>query len=105
MYTEMITLIQFTASGEYDANGDEIMNVSERDVMAKLKSIGQSEFYQAATSGYKPELKFELADYLEYKNEPLVRWMGMQYKILRTFRTVTNAIELTVYGGVRNADT
>jgi hypothetical protein len=57
-----------------------------REVFAGLRSIGQSEFYQAQATGYKPELKFVLADYLDYDGETLVEYTGTLYRVLRTFR-------------------
>lgn len=54
-------------------------------VYCNIKSIGQSEFYQASSVGYKPELKIEcklvdLTDVTHFKYNDRV------YKILRTYR-------------------
>jgi hypothetical protein len=67
---------------------------------AKLKSIGQTEFYQAQAQGLKPELKFVLPDYLDYDNQEYIVYNNFRYKVLRTFRT-GNEIEIVCYGGVR----
>ncbi len=58
---------------------------TESMVYCNIKSIGQSEFYQASTVGYKPELKIEcklvdLTDVTHFKYNDKV------YKILRTYR-------------------
>lgn len=78
-----------------------------REVFAELRSIGQSEFYQAQATGYKPELKFVLADYLDYDGETLVEYTSTLYRVLRTFRagqsleivvSLASAEEVEVYG-------
>lgn len=58
-----------------------------RDVFCALRSIGQSEFYQAYATDYRPELKFVLADYLDYNSETLIEYDGAFYSVVRTFRT------------------
>ena len=78
-------------------------------MFCSVSSIGQSEFYQAQTQGLKPEIKFILADYYEYDNEQYVEYSQdgttwIRYKILRTY-IKGNEIEITCYGGVRNAST
>ena len=62
-------------------------NGTRREVFASLGSIGMSEFYQAHAIDYRPELKFILADYLDYNNESLVKYDGTLYRVLRTYRT------------------
>ena len=91
---EVLTLIQQTCG--VDDYGDPVITEVARDVFAKLGSIGQKEFYQAHAVGLQPELKFILADYLEYSYEPLVEYEGQRYRILRTYRK-GQQLELTVY--------
>ena len=67
---------------------------------AGIKSIGQAEFYQAQAQGLKPEIKFVLADFLDYDNQEEVIYNNFRYKVLRTFRT-GNEIEIVCYGGIR----
>jgi hypothetical protein len=70
--TELLTLIK----GE-----------TSRDVFCRLASIGLKEFYEAFAVDFHPEVKFILADYLEYDNERLVEHNGQRYTVLRTYRT------------------
>ena len=77
------------------------MHTEERyECLARLVSIGGKEFYQAQTSGVKPELKFILSDFEDYRGESFLEHEGMRYKVLRTYRT-GRELEITVYGGVR----
>lgn len=98
MYNELIYL----ESRQSDVNdvGDSIERSELTMRLAKLKSIGQSEFYQAQAQGLKPELKFVLADFLDYGYQEYVIYNGFRYKVLRTYRT-GNEIEIVCYGGVR----
>ena len=85
MMNDTLTLIRQHQSA--DAYGDPVITEATREVFGRLGSIGQAEFYQAHAVGLKPELKFILADYLEYKGEELVEHEGQRYRVLRTFRT------------------
>lgn len=102
MYDETIQLIKHSTT--VDRYGDTIKTEDRREVFAELKSIGQSEFYQAAAVGYKPEIKFVLADYLEYKHEDSVAYteFGQDeeiiYDIVRTYRN-GNELELVCQKG------
>lgn len=98
MYNEIIYLL----STESTTNevGDQIETPKKSMRFAKIKSIGQSEFYQAQAQGLKPEIKFVLADYLDYENQEEVVYNNFRYKVLRTYRT-GNEIEIVCYGGIR----
>ena len=56
-------------------------------MFCSLRSVGRSEFYQANASGYKPEMVFVLADYLEYNEEILAEHNGQRYRVIRSYRT------------------
>lgn len=77
---ELITLIE----------GD-----SRRDVFCELLSVGHAEFYEANATEYRPELKFLLADYLDYSGETLVKYDAKLYRVIRTYR-IGQELELTV---------
>jgi hypothetical protein len=68
---------------------------SRREVLCGLRSVGHSEFYEAHATDYRPELKFVLADYLDYNGETLVKYGGDLYRVIRTYRT-GQELELTV---------
>lgn len=97
---EILTLIQQTHG--VDEYGDPAIAETRRDVFCRVGSIGQKEFYQAHAVGLQPELKFIIADYLDYGNEQLVEHNGQRYRVLRTYRTGLE-LELTVYREVNPA--
>ena len=97
---EVLTLIRQSLTT--DAYGDPVTTEATRDVFGRLGSIGQAEFYQAHAVGLKPELKFILADYLDYENETLVEYQGQRFRVLRTFRN-GQELELVLYQEVNPA--
>ena len=62
-----------------------------------VKSIGQTEFYQAQALGLKPEIKLVLDWAWNYHGEKRCKFEGRYYEILRAYNTKTNEIELTLY--------
>ena len=121
MFNDLIYLIKETKT--IDERGDMVVNTTERPVFAEVKSVGQSEFYQAAAVGLKPEIKFVIADYLDYDGEKALRYSPYPpevnpsdelvpgndvnpsgtttdiYDIIRTFRTGIN-LEIVCSRGV-----
>lgn len=95
MYNDVIKLRSYTETT--DEYGLVRRTVIDRVVFAGLKSIGQSEFYQAQADGLKPQLKFVLADYMDYQGEKEIEYEGKMYSVLRTYRD-HKKIEITVYG-------
>lgn len=95
MYNQVIKLRSYTETA--DDYGIPVRTVTDRPVFAGLKSIGQSEFYQAQADGLKPQLKFILSDYLDYQGEKEIEYDSKIYNVLRTYRD-GKKIEITVYG-------
>lgn len=102
MYDKEIYLVEEVDNGSKDEYGNPVADRVLKQRFADLKSISQTEFYQAQTDDYKPELKFELADYLDYSGEGKLVYEGFIYKVLRTFVN-GRKIEIICYGGVRDA--
>jgi len=102
MYNEVIKLVKETKT--VNEFGDVVATTSEREVFAKLQSIGQKEFYEASAVGLKPEIKFVLPDFLEWKGEEKILYTPyggteQEYRVLRTYQH-NNLLELTCYRGV-----
>ena len=97
---DILLLISQTSST--DEFGDPIIQETSRQVFCRKASIGQKEFYQAHALGLQPEMKFVLADHLEYQGEAFVEYEGQRFRLLRTYRT-GQELELTVYREVNPA--
>lgn len=76
---------------------------TKRTVYCTVKSIGMQEAYQAMGIGLNPELKVVLAHDFEYGGERLCELMGQRYRVLRTYITETDGIELTLQREAGNA--
>jgi SPP1 family predicted phage head-tail adaptor len=98
----MNELIKLIAVAETtDGYGDQTTSETSVDRLAEIKSIGQSEFYQANASGLKPEIKFVLADFFDYDGQKVIEYGGVRYRVLRTFQ-VGKTLEITCYTAVND---
>lgn len=80
---------------ETDSYLNEIPVFTEREVFVEPRSIGTREFYQAAVTDFEPDIKLVLADYYDYQNERVIKYDGIYYDIIRTYRDGTR-LELTL---------
>lgn len=95
MYNEVINLVSYEEVTNQSGVVKRIESKTKK--FCDVRSISQSEFYQAAASGLKPEYKFVLADYLDYDGQKEVEYEGVRYSIKRTYRSGTE-LEMTAYG-------
>lgn len=80
-----------TGHGVHEAVTD-----TERTVMCSVESVRRSEYYNAANAGYRPEYVFKLALAEDYQNERLVKFHGQRFRVVRTYPTEDDGIEITV---------
>lgn len=101
MYNEIIKLVAETKT--INEFGDTETEYTENEVFAEIKSITQTETYQAMAQDLKPELKFVLADFYDYNNEKIVKYTQFdteeEYSVIRTYRT-NNELEIVVKKGI-----
>ena len=76
---------------------------TRKKVYCTFKSIGMQETYQAMAIGLNPELRVVLAHDFEYDGQKLCEVGGIRYKILRTYVTEADGIELTLQKMTGNA--
>ena len=67
-----------------------------RVVYCTVRSIGMQEAYQAMGVGLNPEYKLILSHDFEYQGEQICEFEGKRYKIIRTYATETDGVELTI---------
>lgn len=91
-YDHELTLINYE-TWMTNAIGHQVPVISKTKVLCALKSIGQNEFYKAATAGLRPEKTFIVKLY-EYSGQENVIFEDTRYKVLRTYATGTEEIEL-----------
>ena len=92
MRADVIDLITETASahGVHDA-----VTETARTVYCTVRSVTRSEFYTALNAGVQPEVVFVLTLAEDYQGERVVRWKGQKYRIVRTYMTADDGIEIT----------
>lgn len=91
-YDHELSLISFTSGT--NANADPILVPTKIDILCGLNSVGRGEFYAAAALQLRPELVFTIHAY-EYDGQQMVEFQGGKYKVLRTYATGFEELELT----------
>ena len=76
---------------------------TRKKVFCTFKSIGMTEAYQAMAIGLNPEMKVVLAHDFEYGGQKMCEVDGRRYRILRTYVTEADGIELTIQPVTGNA--
>lgn len=92
-FSNTITLI--TRTYENDEYGIQRAKTQENTVFCNVTSISGSEFFEAAQTGIKPELRFVIYSF-EYNGETLVEYENTLYTVYRTFNRSKDLIELYV---------
>ena len=83
MQNEVVKLIAQTMT--VNTAGDSIAVETEREVFAKVESIGLKRKLEAMEAGLKLEYKFTLEDEYEYDDEELLEYNGKRYNIVNVF--------------------
>lgn len=92
MRADVIDLITETAS----AHGvHQAVTEQARTVYCTVQSVSRSEFYTAANAGMQPEYVFVLALAEDYQGERVVRYHGQKLRVIRTYVTEDDGIEIT----------
>lgn len=84
-----------------DEIGNQIPVETRKTILCKVKSVGRSEFYGAATAGLRPERVFVIHGY-EYEGEQEVEFQGERYRVVRTYSVSFEETELTCERVVAN---
>ena len=89
----MIELITETAS----AHGvHAAVTETAREVLCDVRSVTRSEYYNALNVGIEPSYVFHLSLAEDYQGERVARYHGQKYRVIRTYMTEDDGIEITV---------
>lgn len=66
-----------------------------REVYCTVQSASRSEFYTAMNAGIQPEYVFKLVLAEDYQGERVVRYNGQKFRVIRTYMTEDDGIEIT----------
>ena len=103
---DVIKLISTTYTS--DSSGNQVETVTERQVFCKVRSVGRSEFYQAAQSDMHPEYVFVLSHFMDYQGEKSLKhtdWTGTEkrFDVIRTYRPGDSTeLEITAQERINN---
>ncbi len=97
LYRDIINLISETYT--VNSMGDAVPSYTKTQVYANKKSIRQSEFYQAAATGLRPEYMFEVRTW-DYTGQPKLEYESVTYNIIRTYDKNGEITELICQGTV-----
>ena len=100
LFKDQIDLVSITGMTQNEL-GDDIPNESKKTVFANKKDVRQSEFYQAAATGLRPELMFEVLE-ASYDGQETMEYQGKRYTIIRRYRAKHERIELICQGVVND---
>ena len=81
------TLKLITESYTKDKYGVQRQVQTEREVLCKVNSVTQSEFFACKQAGLNPEYVFDVA-LVEYNGEKVVEYRGNLYAVYRTYLQV-----------------
>ena len=101
LFRDVISLITVTTTE--NELGDTIEVSTERQVFADKQSVRQSEFYQAAATGLRPELMFVVRS-IDYNQEPKLKHGDKTYTIIRTYDKDGELTELVCQGVINRAN-
>ena len=74
----------------------EAVTETTRTVMCTVESVRRSEYYTALNAGFQPEYVFRIALAADYQNERIVKYHGQKFRVVRTYLTDDDGIEITV---------
>lgn len=95
MMRDKVYLVSTVAN--VNAIGDPVEAKTKTIVYAEIKSVRQSEFYQAAAAGLRPELMF-IVRTDEYDNHSKLEYNDTEYTVIRVFNRPDKKTELTCQG-------
>ena len=100
LWNDIITLV--TQTSTTNSVGDSIPTETLRTVFANRKGVRQNEFYQAMTTGLRPDAMFEVR-VIDYASEQVVEHNGKRYGVIRTYNKNGEVMELVCQGLVVDA--
>lgn len=74
-------------------NGVEEEQLSYKEVFCNEKSVGTNEYYKSSQNGNEIKVVFEVKQ-IDYEKEQYVIYEGETYKVVRTYKSNSEDIEL-----------
>lgn len=104
MNFDNIVLLVGKAENGKNSYGEIVFKEQITKLFCQKKSVKQSEFFQAAANGFKPEIVLEVNSF-EYQNQGTCYFEGQKFKIYRAYpikNTERTELYLTAIVGETN---
>ncbi|MBC3901529.1 hypothetical protein GH811_18175 [Acetobacterium malicum] len=100
-----ISICYLGIEGEVENSIGEVIETVTFDdyVFCDKKSIRMSEFYQAATTDYKPSITLTLKQ-ADYEDQKYIQFEGDIYTVIRTYAANSEDIEVVLERGIKHGD-
>ena len=89
-------VIQLISENRTGHGVHEAVTETSRTVMCEVQSVRRTEYYNALNAGIQPEYVFKLALAEDYQKERLLMFHGQKFRVVRTYLTEDDGIEVTV---------
>lgn len=89
--SDVLTLISVAYTT--DGIGQRIPAEESRQVLCRVRSVNQTEWFEAGRNGLKAEYQATMFAY-DYNGEEICEYNGVRYGIYRTYRRSADEIEL-----------
>ena len=99
---DVIDLITETRSGH---GVHEAVTETARTVFCTVQSVTRSEYYTALNAGIMPEFVFKLTLAEDYQRERFLMYKGQKFRVVRTYVTQDDGIEITAERADENGQT
>ena len=99
---DVIDLITETRSGH---GVHEAVTETARTVFCTVQSVTRNEYYTALNAGIMPEFVFKLTLAEDYQRERFLRYKGQKFRVVRTYVTQDDGIEITAERADENGQT
>lgn len=83
MVYESVATLCAIAGKTHDDQGNEIITYNKKDVFCRVRSVYNSEFYNAAQVGLHPSIYLDISTRGDYHGEKVVEFEGAIYDVIR----------------------
>ena len=78
-----VAILKSYGESTFDQYGNETPTVTETEVFVQPRGVYQSEYYNAAQLGLKPEITLDIANREDYSGEKILEYEGRDYSVIR----------------------
>lgn len=81
---DSVAILKSILTTSYDADGNEQLLYTNRQVYVQPRGVYQSELYNAGQLGLQPSITLTLTNRADYNGEKILEFEGKLYNVIRT---------------------